>query len=194
MNDYKDPDYWEYFAELVYVEPPEHGVLTTYNFHAAFLNWHDCHGTQKIPPFHKMNPIQKFIHLMNQTPGGLAIIMTPPNNNEDRIIKEVQLISSNFKNIQFLWNDHNHTKMLFLAYKDHHRIWNGSQNFHGSNSKQKYHEMMTEVTKEETKQCEKLVKHLVDESYLNEPSGSSIEITRNTSSLGKTDKLHTPCQ
>lgn len=101
---------------------------------------------------------------MNQTKG-LTIIVTPPDDDEIkiRIAKEARVICQNLKNIRFRWHDHNHSKMLFLGYKDNYRIWNGSQNFQGSRDGQKYHEMMTEVIKE-THQCKELIEHLSTES------------------------------
>lgn len=161
-DEYEDPDYWGCFASLIRNSKPESGVITTFNFHAAFLNWS---GSTQLPPENLRNPIQEFICLMDQTSIGLTVIMTPPTDNKDRIIKEAQLIYNNLKNIRFRCHDHNHSKMLFLTYKNNFRVWNGSQNFHGSKKGEyKYHEMMTEVMPHEISQCEKLIEHLFYES------------------------------
>jgi hypothetical protein len=154
-------DNWDDFARLVRQDPPDHGVVTPFNIWTAMMNWK---GPSLIPPTYKMSPIQKFLHAMNCTKRGLVVIVTPPDSHRGRVEKEARYISERMHKITFLYNSHNHAKLIALRWPNGWRIWNSSHNFHGSDY-EIFHEVTTEVClPQDLKKCKSLIKFLVAES------------------------------
>ena len=154
-------DNWDDFARLVRKNPPDHGVVTTFNIWTSLMNWK---GPTQIPPTYKMSPIQLFLHAMNNTRRGLKVVITPPDNHKDRIEREARFISERMTRIAFLFHSHNHAKLIALKWPDGWRIWNSSHNFHGANN-EVFHEVTTEVLlPRDLKKCKALIRFLIAES------------------------------
>lgn len=96
-----------------------------------------------MPPDGLLNPMQKVLIRMNETPKRSCLLITPTKNSS--IITRVAVTKKLLPKIKYLHAPNNHAKMVIFHYKaGEARMWNGSCNF-SSSQENEFSDIMTEV-------------------------------------------------